>query len=109
MHYLVIGHDHPGAEAKQRRAAAREEHLVHLGAAGDARAVFGAAVLDEAGEMAGSMLVLEAEDQAAVQAWLDEEPYVAQDVWGEVSVQPCRVPPVFLPTDGSAQGSVPQA
>ena len=30
MHYLVIGHDHPGATGKQRRAAARDAHLAQL-------------------------------------------------------------------------------
>jgi uncharacterized protein YciI len=102
MHYLVIGHDHPGVEGRQRRAAAREEHLARLTSTTSARPVFGAGMLDEGGEMIGSILVLEAESPAAVQAWLDDEPYVVADVWREVSVLPCQVPPTFLPNTGGS-------
>ena len=96
MHYLVIGHDHPGAAGKQRRAAAREAHLAQRTTATSARPLFGAAVLDDGGEMVGSMLVMDAESREALQAWLDEEPYVVGEVWREVTVQPCAVPPTFL-------------
>ena len=98
MHYLVIGYDHPGETGRQRRAAAREAHLAQLGTATSARPLFGAAVLNESGEMVGSMLVMDAASRADLQAWLDEEPYVVSDVWREVKVQPCQVPPVFLPS-----------
>ena len=96
MHYLVIGHDHPGATGKQRRAAARDAHLAQLTKATSARPVFGAAVLDDGGEMVGSMLVMDAESREALQTWLDEEPYVVGEVWREVTVQPCQVPATFL-------------
>jgi uncharacterized protein len=96
MHYLVTGHDHPGELGRRRRAAAREEHLAHLGSVDGARPLFGAAMLDEDGQMVGSVLVMDAEDRAALQAWLDVEPYVVADVWAEVTVQPCQVAQGFL-------------
>jgi uncharacterized protein YciI len=96
MHFLVIGYDHPGDLGRQRRAAARDKHLAQLGAVTSARPLFGAAVLDDNGDMVGSMLVMDAENREALQTWLDEEPYVVHDVWREVTVQACAVPPVFL-------------
>ena len=42
------------------------------------------------------MLVMDAESREALQTWLDEEPYVVGEVWREVTVQPCQVPPTFL-------------
>lgn len=97
MHYLVVAHDQPGPEGKQRRAAARERHLAQASTVTCVRPVFGATILDEAGEMVGSMLVMDAEDRSALQAWLDIEPYVVDEVWGEVHVHPCQVAPAFLP------------
>lgn len=45
--------------------------------------------------MNGSMLVVDLPDQAAIDAWLEQEPYILQGVWDKsrITVQPCRPAP----------------
>jgi uncharacterized protein len=50
----------------------------------------GGAILNEAGDMIGSMLLVEFADRADLDAWLDADPYVTEDVWREVEVTPFR-------------------
>ncbi|MBX6358169.1 MAG: hypothetical protein IRZ05_20265 [Micromonosporaceae bacterium] len=96
MFFLVVAYDHPGPEGRQRRAAARERHLAQAKMNLSVRPVFGASILDDDGEMIGSMLVMDAASRAELDAWLRVEPYVVEDVWRDVSVHPCQVPPAFL-------------
>ena len=59
-------------------------------------AVFGAAILDEDGQMVGSMLVMSAGSRAYLDARLRVEPYVVDDVWATVEVRRCEIEPSFL-------------
>jgi uncharacterized protein YciI len=93
--FLVIAYDHPGTVGRERRAAARERHLAQAAMNLTARPVYGATILDDAGEMIGSMLVMEAADRDGLDAWLRTEPYVVGQVWDDISVHPCQVPPAF--------------
>ena len=58
MHFLVIAYDHPSEAGRQRRAEVRERHLAQDTSHLSVRPVFGAAILDDVGDMAGSMLVM---------------------------------------------------
>lgn len=95
MLFLVVAYDHPGPVGRERRAAARERHLAQAAMSLGVRAVYGATILDDDGEMVGSMLVMEAASRDELDAWLRVEPYVVEDVWQRVSVHPCHVPPAF--------------
>ena len=53
--------------------------------------VAGGALLDEAGGMAGSAVIVDMPDRAAVDAWLARDPYVTGDVWRKVEVRPFRL------------------
>lgn len=57
---------------------------------------FGAAMLDDAGNMCGSLMLVEFEDRAACDAWLQTDPYVTQKVWGKIDVNACNVAPSFV-------------
>ena len=57
--------------------------------------LLGGALCDEAGRMTGSMMVLNLPDEAAVRAWIAQDPYTAGDVWRDVTVTPFR--PAQLP------------
>lgn len=63
--------------AKQRRLDARPKHLA-LGnkMVMKGRHLVGVAMLDAAGDMIGSALIVDFPDRAALDAWLAEEPYV---------------------------------
>lgn len=96
MQYLVTGYDGTDALAMERRLAARDAHLAAVTEASErGEHLYGAALLDEAGKMIGSFLVVSYPDREALDAWLRIEPYVVGGVWERVEVTPCRVAPVF--------------
>lgn len=95
-HFLLLAYDATDADALKRRMSAREAHLalvIENKAKGHAR--FGAALLDDAGTMIGSMMVLDYPSRAALDAWLAIEPYITQKVWDNITVQECKIAPSF--------------
>ena len=50
----------------------------------------GGAILNEAGDMVGSMLLVDFPDRSDVDAWLAADPYVTDGVWREIEVTPFR-------------------
>jgi uncharacterized protein YciI len=96
VQFLLTAHDGKDEGALGRRLAVREQHI----ALGDemvavGQMLYGTAILDDAGRMIGSMMVLDFPGRAELEAWLAREPYVTGDVWREIDVQPCRVGPSF--------------
>jgi len=71
MRFALMTKDKPGA--LQTRMDNREAHLAYIAETGVVE--MAGPVLDEAGEMCGSLIVLEVEDLAAAQAWADNDPY----------------------------------
>jgi uncharacterized protein YciI len=92
MHFIVTGFDGTDENALSRRMAVREAHL-----AGTAKMrlagtlLFGAAILDDAGKMIGSSLVVDFPTRQDVDAWLKEEAYVRGNVWRSIDVRPCKI------------------
>lgn len=94
MQFLVIARDGTDEGALERRLAAREAHLANVAPMfADGRMVEGGAILDEAGRMVGSACILDLPDRAAVDAWLESDPYVTGGVWRDVQVMPFRRAP----------------
>ena len=76
--------------------AVREKHI----ALGDemrdrGELLYAVAMLDDAGKMIGSVLVVEFASREKLDAWLKVEPYVTGDVWRNIEVVPGRVGPSF--------------
>jgi uncharacterized protein len=89
--WLVTARDGADAGAPARRAAVRPRHLENIAPmVADGRVVHGGAILNAAGAMVGSMMVVEFADRAALDAWLQAEPYITGGVWREVRVEPFR-------------------
>jgi len=91
MTFLVLGYDGVDPEAPARRAAARPAHLAtaqRLRAAG--HFLDGGAILDDAGKMVGSMLMMEFPSRAELNAWLSADAYTTGGVWKDVTVRPFR-------------------
>ena len=52
--------------------------------------------------MVGSVMVLDLPDEAAVRAWLAEDPYTKEGVWQDVAILPGRVAPLpYRPLPGA--------
>lgn len=91
MQFLVVARDGTDEDALERRRRTRPTHLASIQPLVDAGSVLvGGAILDEAGEMIGSMLLVDFPDRADVDAWLADDPYVTGGVWQEIEVMPFR-------------------
>lgn len=90
--YLVTAYDYTDTEALQRRMSVRPHHL---DAAKELRAngnyVLGGAILNEDGNMIGSVMIVQFETEEALEAWKQNEPYITQKIWESVDVKPFRV------------------
>ena len=91
MQFLVIAKDGTDAGALERRQQTRPTHLTGIGPLVESGNVLvGGAILSEAGDMVGSMLLVEFPGRGDVDAWLARDPYVTDGVWREVEVHPFR-------------------
>lgn len=71
------------------RMAARADHLAYA-AERSAMLKLGGPLLDEAGDMAGSLVILDAPDLAAATAFNTHDPYTLAGLWASVDIKPFR-------------------
>ena len=86
--FALVCTDKPGSLAL--RQANREAHLAHLDA-DPARVRLAGPLLNEAGDMAGSIILLEVEDLAAAQAFAENDPYAKAGLFQSVTINTYRV------------------
>ena len=89
-YFVLIGRDRPGTG--ELRQSLRPAHQDHFFAPQEACVgVAGGPLLDEAGrEMAGTLLVFEAVDRAAVDRFFAEDPYNKGGLFASVEIIPWR-------------------
>jgi uncharacterized protein len=89
--YVIIAYDGTDADALQRRLAVREKHLETVSKLkADGHFIEGGAILDEQGKMTGSVVFVNFPSRAALDIWLNNDPYVTGNVWQKIDVQPFR-------------------
>lgn len=94
--FIVLAYDAKDADAPKRRADTRTTHLELVKKMrADGNALFGMALLDDNGQMIGSLMAMNFPDRAALDAWLAVEPYVTGKVWHDIKVLPGALPPTF--------------
>jgi hypothetical protein len=92
MQFLLIAHDGTDADARNRRAKVRPEHLRKIKVLKDnGEFLFGGAILDNSGNMIGSMILYEMPDRETLDDLLKDEPYVYAGVWKKIEVVPFRL------------------
>ncbi len=91
MQFLLLGYDGTDPGAPQRRLDSRSQHLARIAEMKrKGEFVFGGAILDENGQMRGSMVVYEFPDRASLDRCLEDEPYIVKGVWQKVEIKPFR-------------------
>ena len=91
MQFLVTAYDGTDPDAPARRQAVREAHLAGARQLTEqGRFLIGGAILDDDGRMIGSCVIADFPDRAALDEWLDNDPYVTGDVWRKIDVRPFR-------------------
>jgi uncharacterized protein YciI len=90
--FLILSDDYKDPDALGRRLAVRREHLkrMHLEKLAG-RFITGGAKLNEQGQMVGSMLVVQLEDEDAVRRWINEDPYLTGKVWDNIEIVSFRL------------------
>ena len=88
MQFLIKAYD--GPNMLERRMAVRPRHLEGMKKLGG-QILCAGGLLDGEGNMKGSALVVEFESRAALDAYLEAEPYVAEGVWEKVEVERMNV------------------
>jgi uncharacterized protein YciI len=89
MQFVVYAKDSDGA--LPLRMQHRPEHLAGLKKLRlRGNLVDAGAILDEAGQMAGSIVTFEVADRAELDAILAEEVFRREGVWGEILIIPFR-------------------
>ena len=72
------------------RMANREAHLAHMRDFNDRVLVAGPMLSDDGSTMIGSMLVMNMDDRAEVDAMLAKDPYVTAGLFGQVDIRPFK-------------------
>lgn len=88
MQFLIKAYD--GEGLLQKRMEVRPRHLENMGKV-NGRVICAGGLLDDAGKMKGSVLVMEFEDRAALDQYLSSEPYISEHVWENVEGEPMNV------------------
>jgi uncharacterized protein len=95
--YVIIARDgspdsNRDDSALERRMINRPAHL--LGAKTlkeNGNLVVAGALLDDEGNMRGSVMIMQFESDEAFADWYSNEPYVTGNVWKDIEVKPFRV------------------
>ena len=83
MRFALMTKDKPNA--LQTRMDNREAHLAYIADTGVVE--MAGPVLDEDGQMCGSLIVLDVEDLAAAKAWADNDPYAKAGLFSDVTLR----------------------
>ena len=88
MQFIVRAYDSP--QMLEKRLAVRPRHLEGMKRIAD-HVVCAGGLLDDEGNMKGSVLVMDFEDRAALDLYLASEPYVTEHVWDRIEVERMNV------------------
>lgn len=86
MLIALIARDKAGA--LETRKANRESHLAYIDATGVVNQA--GPLLDDAGQMIGSLVILDVADMAAAQSWADNDPYAKAGLFQSVELIPWK-------------------
>lgn len=90
--YLISAQDFTDENALERRMAARPAHLENVKKLKSKNHyIIGGAMLNEEGKMIGSTMIVQFETPENLQEWLQDDPYVKENVWDRIEIKPFKV------------------
>ncbi|MEQ1789407.1 MAG: YciI family protein [Rickettsiales bacterium] len=96
MQFVIIAYDATDADAMARRMAAREAHTKAMAQAREnGNMICGAALLDDAGKMIGSNVIVNYPSRKELDEWLATEPYIVGKVWDNITIIPAKLGDTF--------------
>ncbi len=84
MQFIIKAYD--GPNMLDKRMAVRPTHLEGMNKLGR-QIICAGGLLDEEGRTKGSALVMEFENRAALDEYLNNEPYVVEGIWQKIEVE----------------------
>lgn len=92
MQFILRGHDGSDREAPARRQAVRENHLDNARKLKESgNFIWGGALLDDKGNMVGSVIVYDFPSREELDRMLETEPYITGGVWEKVVIDNFRL------------------
>ncbi|MCB0746163.1 MAG: hypothetical protein KDC90_01755 [Ignavibacteriae bacterium] len=93
MQFAIIADDYKDEKALERRLSVREQHLNFADKMfKEGTWLFASALLDENGNMNGSIIVCDYENEEVLRKlWLDNEVYITGKVWEKVEIRKIKV------------------
>jgi uncharacterized protein len=91
MVYILTAFDGTDSDAPGRRMKSRPDHLekiAHIKKSGNY--LFGGAILNDSGQMIGSVIIYDVPDRAALDRILENEPYIYDHIWENIEILPFR-------------------
>ncbi len=89
--YIIIARDGKDENALARRMEVRPSHLeMAKKLKSNENLMVGGAMLDENGDMCGSVMIVQFESKVELEDWLANEPYINGKVWENYEVQRFR-------------------
>ena len=88
MQYVITAYD--GENKLGERMRVRPQHLENM-ARIEGKVVCAGGLLDEDGNMKGSVLILDFDSREKLDAYLTSEPYITEGVWEKVTVERMNV------------------
>ncbi|MFK7866061.1 MAG: YciI family protein [Alphaproteobacteria bacterium] len=94
MQYSLIIHDNPAQGTVEKRVSVRNQHLEKVNSLRQSGNILhGGAILNDAGDMVGSALIVDFPDQAAVEAFIKADIYYEMGVWQDYHIYPIKTLP----------------
>ena len=88
MQFMITAYDGEGMLAK--RMEVRPRHLENMSQV-KGKVLCAGGLLDDEGKMKGSVLIMDFDDRAGLDAYLESEPYIQEKVWEKVVVDNMNV------------------
>lgn len=88
MQFIIKAYD--GKGKLEKRMEVRPRHLENMSQI-KGKVVCAGGLLDNEGKMAGSVMIMQFEQENDLQAYLDSEPYIQEKVWEEIKIEPLNV------------------
>ena len=88
MQFIITAYD--GKDMLEKRMEVRPRHLENMGRV-KGKVLCAGGLLDEAGQMKGSALVIDFDSRADLDEYLKNEPYIVEHVWERVEVEAMNV------------------
>lgn len=90
--YVITAFDFTDDGALQRRLDARPDHFEKAKALKNTgNFIKGGAMLNSEGKMIGSVMLMQFENDEALEQWKKNEPYIIGKVWEKVDIRPFKV------------------